>query len=69
VDIVIFIYLIGSLLGVGLAATLINVGYNKDSGISNSQMIFYGAVLSWLNVIVFLCGALKGLVWGGKDED
>lgn len=65
---ILFIYLIGSLLGIGIAATLINVGYNKDGDVSNSRMLFYGAVLSWLNVIVFLYGALKGIT-GGGDED
>jgi len=65
----IFIYLIGCLLGFGISSTIINFGYNRDSGLSNFQMRFYGTISSWLTVIFLLYGVIRSVVKGGNGKN
>ena len=61
------IYLVGCLLGFGITYTFI-IPY-KQNEISNLRMYIYGTVGSWLTVTVFVFGVLKGVIWGGRNED
>ena len=62
------IYLIGCLLGFGITYTFVIPHYKKRQ-MPTAKMYIYGTVGSWLTVAVFVFGLLKGVVWGGKDED
>ena len=64
---VLFIYLIGCLLGFGITHTF-TIPY-KTADVSNFRMYIYGTFCSWLTVSLFVYGLFKGLMWGGKDED
>lgn len=66
---VLLIYLIGCLLGFGIVNSFITVGYYKDKELSNNRIRIYGTVASWLTVVAFLWGLLKGLMKGVDEDD
>lgn len=64
------IYLIGALIGFGLAysATSTKLFDPKETGMSRDKILTWAFFLSWLTILMCLLGFLKGIVKGVKNE-
>lgn len=60
------IYFIGCLLGFGITYTFV-IPY-KRLEISNLRMYIYGTFCSWLTIVMFLFGIIRGIVKGVDDD-
>lgn len=62
------IYLIGCVLSFGITHTF-TIPYN-NSDMSNFRIYTYGVLSSWLTVLMFIVGVIRGIVKGvTKDGD
>jgi hypothetical protein len=65
---ILFIYLVGCLLGFGIVTSLINSKIYEEAGMPTEGLVFYGTVCSWLTVLFFIWGLLRAL-WQEADDD
>lgn len=70
---VFIIYLIGSLLGFGIAYSsydfAVKNGYKEDLPFDKSNHLFFGALFSWVTVALFIISFFHGLFKRDDDED
>ena len=64
---IVLIYLMGCLLAFGIIHTFVVPA--RPSGIPNSHLYFYGAISSWLTVVLFLFGIFVGVMRGAKEDE
>lgn len=58
-------YLAGCLMGLGITHTFV-IPY-KQNKVSNFRMYIYGIIGSWITVVIFIFGVLKGFLGGGDE--
>ena len=70
---ILLIYLMGALIGFGLAYTATSGSWfdPEEAGVSRGVILKWGFILSWLTVIICIGGFLLGFgkASGGGDED
>ena len=54
-------------MGLGITYTF-TIPYKKDGGMSNFKLYVYGIFSSWLTVLVFVIGVLRGVIKGVRDD-
>ncbi len=63
-----FIYLMGSIIAFGLSCSISWSKYYKKPNMSRAKFIFLGSIISWLAVLAFLYGVLKGIFSMSENE-
>jgi hypothetical protein len=64
-----FVYLIGSLLALGIGGSLVIDKSYEKTGLSKISFLLWQMVFSWLSVAAFIIGILIVFVGGNGDED
>jgi len=65
---ILLVYLVGCLVGLGIVGSFINAKLYEYTAISAKHLLFYGTICSWLTVLFFIFGMLRGLL-NEEDDD